>query len=184
MSPGLFASLINNRPAWHGDYHLNYNLQQTFWSAYPSNYPELAEPYNTLIFNYLPRAQWLAKKLFEVKGAYYPHVLYAYEPSGPDSCKSKNKRQYFHFTWGRTLGVTAFTVQNMWWYYLYTMDKNFLRNRAYPVLREVAKFYSEFMQKTFKEEGTRNLYPTVSPEHGVLHVISSETKIVHLTLQW
>jgi len=110
MSPGLFASLINNRPAWHGDYHLNYNLQQTFWSAYPSNHPELAEPYNTLIFNYLPRAQWLAKKLFEVKGAYYPHVLYAYEPSGPDSCKSKNKRQYFHFTWGRTLGVTAFTV--------------------------------------------------------------------------
>jgi len=53
----------------------------------------------------------------------------------------------------------------MWWYYLYTMNKDFLRNRAYLVLREVAKFYSEFMQKTFKEEGTWDLYPTISPEH-------------------
>jgi hypothetical protein len=165
MAPGLFASLTTNRPAWHGDYHTNYNIQQSFWGAYPSNHPELAEPYNALVSDYLPRAKWLAKRLFDVEGAYYPHVLYAYEPSDPDVCKSKNGRQYLHFTWGRTLGVTAFTAQNLWWYYLYRMDEDFLRKSGYPVLREVARFYANFMQKTYQEEGTYDLYPTVSPEH-------------------
>jgi len=165
LCPGLFASLINNRPAWHGDYHTNYNIQQTFWGAYPSNHPDLAEPYYRLVFNYLPRARWLARKLFDVEGAYYPHVLFAYEPSDPERCKSKNGRQYLHFTWGRTLGVTAFTVQNLWWHYLYTMDGRFLREICYPVLREAADFYANFMRKTFEEEGTWDLYPTVSPEH-------------------
>jgi hypothetical protein len=31
MVTGLFASLTTNHPAWHGDYHTNYNIQQTFW---------------------------------------------------------------------------------------------------------------------------------------------------------
>jgi hypothetical protein len=165
LSPGLFASLIDNRPAWHGDYHMNYNIQQTFWGAYPSNHPELAEPYYRLVFNYLPRARWLARKLFDLEGAYYPHVLFAYEPSDPEGCRSRNGRQYLHFTWGRTLGVTAFTVQNLWWHYLYTMDEDFLREICYPVLREAADFYANLMYKTFEEEGTWDLYPTVSPEH-------------------
>lgn len=165
ICPGLFASLINNHPAWHGDYHTNYNIQQTFWGAYQSNHPELAEPYYRLVFDYLPRAKWLAKKLFKVDGAYYPHVLFAYEPSDPERCRSRNGRQYFHFTWGRTLGVTAFTIQNLWWHYLYTMDEEFLRETCYPVLLEVADFYANFMHKTFEEEGTWDLCPTVSPEH-------------------
>ena len=88
ISPGLFAGLINDTPAWHGDYHTNYNLQQTFWGAYAANHPELAEPYDRLMSDYLPRARWLAKQVFDMDGAYYPHVLFAYEPPNPETVKS------------------------------------------------------------------------------------------------
>ena len=93
VSPGLFAGLINATPAWHGDYHLNYNLQQTFWSAYITNHCDLAEPYDRLMREYLPRGQWLARQVYDCDGAFYPHVLYAYEPEDPATCKSVNGRQ-------------------------------------------------------------------------------------------
>jgi len=114
QSVGLFAGLINSTPAWHGDYHTNYNIQQTYWTAYQSNHPNIAEPYDRLIFEYLPRAKWLARKVYSIDGAYYPHVMYAYEPPHPDKCKSVNQRQYIHHTWGMTLGVNGFSVQPLW----------------------------------------------------------------------
>ena len=66
QSVGLFAGLMNDTPAWHGDYHTNYNIQQTFWTALSANHPELCEPYDRLIFEYLPRAQWLAQNIYSI----------------------------------------------------------------------------------------------------------------------
>jgi len=164
VCPGLFASLVNDHPAWHGDYHTNYNIQQTFWAAYAANHPELAEPYDRLIRDYLPRALWLAGKVFSMRGAYYPHVLFAYEPANPAKCKSINGRQYIHHTWGMTLGVTGFTVQPVWWHYKYEPSRAFLEQVAYPLMRETARFYAEFIGQC---EGSDKvaLGPSVSPEH-------------------
>ncbi|MDW8365540.1 MAG: hypothetical protein RMK49_06830, partial [Abditibacteriales bacterium] len=164
ICPGLFAGLVNDAPAWHGDYHTNYNIQQTFWAAYAANHPELTEPYDRLIREYLPRAQWLAQQIFSMRGAFYPHVLFAYEPPDPAACKSPIGRQYIHHTWGMTLGVSGFTVQPLWWHYKYAPDKKFLEKTVYPPLREVALFYAEFVEQC-EGEDTVVLAPTVSPEH-------------------
>ena len=153
-APGLFAGLVDQTPCWHGDYHLNYNFQQIFWGAYGANHPELAEPYDQTIIGYLPRARWLCRILFGVQGAYFPHLAYYGEPQDPERSRSRNGRQYFHHTWGRTLGLAAFSAQNLWWHYLYTQDRVLLA-RIYPVLRDVAEFYRSWGR----------LWPTVSPEH-------------------
>ena len=165
VSPGLFAGLINATPAWHGDYHLNYNLQQTFWSAYITNHCDLAEPYDRLILEYLPRAIWLARQVYDCEGAFYPHVLFAYEPADPEACKSVNGRQYIHHVWGLTLGVAGFAVQPLWWRYKYAPDPELLRKVTYPPLREVARFYAAFIQACDRVDGVVRLGPSVSPEH-------------------
>ncbi|MFN8008820.1 MAG: hypothetical protein U0V70_17700 [Terriglobia bacterium] len=34
VAPGIFGNwLTADFAGWHGDYHLNYNFQQTFWGA-------------------------------------------------------------------------------------------------------------------------------------------------------
>ncbi|NQT17977.1 MAG: hypothetical protein HQ582_34820, partial [Planctomycetes bacterium] len=147
IAPGLFASLVDDRPAWHGDYHTNYNIQQTFWSAYVTNHPELAEPYDRLIRDYFPRARWLAGRVFGMQGAYYPHVLFAYEPPDPEACRSPGGRQYLHHVWGFTIGVAGFTVQPLWWHYKYEPSREFLEETAYPAVRDVALFYTEFVDQ-------------------------------------
>jgi hypothetical protein len=166
LAPGLFAGLIHDHPAWHGDYHTNYNIQQTFWSAFVTNHPELAEPYDRLVSEYLPRAKWLARQVFDLDGAYYPHVLFAYEPPHPEECKSPNGRQYIHHVWGFTQGVNGFTVQPLWWHYKYAPDRKLLREVAYPAVREVALFQAALIDGCERtEDGRIVLSPTVSPEH-------------------
>ena len=166
VSPGLFAGLINDTPAWHGDYHTNYNIQQTFWSALPANQVSLQDPYNRLILDYLPRAKWLCRKIFDMEGAYYPHVLFAYEPPDPSKCKCPGGRQYIHHVWGFTLGVNAFSVQPVWWQYKYAPDRTFLETTAYPLVREVAQFQAAFIEQCDEgPDGRAVLAPSVSPEH-------------------
>ncbi len=165
VAPGLFASLTTGSPAWHGDYHTNYNLQQTFWHCFAANHPELAEPYDRLIRGYFPRARWLARTIFDMNGAFYPHVLYAYEPSDPSTTKSPGGRQYIHHVWGFTLGVSGFTVQPLWWHYKYEPDRQFLEQTAYPAIRDVAIFYADFVDQCERRDGRVVLSPSVSPEH-------------------
>jgi Glycosyl hydrolase family 95 catalytic domain len=165
VAPGLFASLTTGSPAWHGDYHTNYNIQQTFWHCYAANHPELAEPYDRLIRGYFPRARWLARTIFDMSGAFYPHVLYAYEPRDPSKVKSPVGRQYIHHVWGFTLGVSGFTVQPLWWHYKYEPDRHFLEQTAYPAVRDVAILYAEFIDQCERQDGRVVLAPSVSPEH-------------------
>ncbi len=165
VPPGLFASLTTGSPAWHGDYHTNYNIQQTFWGCYAANHPELAEPYDRLISGYSTRAHWLARTIFDMQGAFYPHVLYAYEPNDPAQVKSPVGRQYIHHVWGFTLGVSAFTVQPLWWHYKYQPDRDFLEQTAYPAVRDVAKFYADFIDQCERRDNHVILAPSVSPEH-------------------
>ncbi|MBT3201926.1 MAG: hypothetical protein HN350_18655 [Phycisphaerales bacterium] len=166
VCPGLFAGLIGDKPAWHGDYHTNYNIQQTFWTAYVTNHPELAEPYDRLVSEYLPRARWLARKVFDCRGAYYPHTLIAYEPPDPAKCKSPNGRQRIHHIWGFTQGVNGFTAQPLWWHYKYAPNRDLLAKVVYPVIRDVAIFQADFADTCKRDRfGKVVLGPSVSPEH-------------------
>ena len=165
VSPGLFASLVSDGPAWHGDYHTNYNIQSTYWPVYSSNHPELAEPYDRLIVDYLPRARWLCRQLFGFEGAYIPHVLFAFEPP-PEACSGPTRRQYIHHVWGWTLGVAGFSAQPVWWHYKYEPSREFLEQTAYPVVREIADFQANFLAGCeTTPDGKIVLAPTVSPEH-------------------
>jgi len=165
VAPGLFAGLTTGSPAWHGDYHTNYNIQQTFWHCFAANHPELVEPYDRLIRGYFPRARWLARTIFSMNGAFYPHVLFAYEPPDPSKVKSPVGRQYIHHVWGFTLGVSGFTVQPLWWHYKYEPDRDFLEQTAYPAVRDVAIFYADFIDQCERKDGRAVLAPSVSPEH-------------------
>ena len=165
VSAGLFAGLVTDKPAWHGDYHMNYNIQQTYWSVYATNHCDLSEPYDRLISDYLPRARWLARRTYDCEGAFFPLVIFAYEPPDPEQCKNPNGRQYFQHVWGWTLGVSGMTVQPLWWRYKHEPNQDYLRNVAYPAVRDVADFYASFVEQCERAGDKVILGPTMSPEH-------------------
>jgi len=164
---GLYAGLVHDGlPAWHGGHTTNYNAEQTFWSGFPTNHTELTEPYERLVSEYLPRARWLCRQLFDCEGAYYPHNLFNYEPPHPEKCRSRIGRQQFYVTWSYTIGVSGFTVQNLWLRYKYQPDREYLERIAYPAVRDVATFYANYInQCEAADNGKVVLAPSVSPEH-------------------
>jgi hypothetical protein len=160
--PGLFAnwSYRNIGTAWHGDYHMNYNTQQPFWLPFSSNRVEKNLPYVELVERLLPLSQKWAKEYYGLRGAYFPHSAYPVEMT---------MLPYPVPTWGWEICETPWAVQGLWWHYLYTMDKDFLRQRAFGPIREAVLFLVDYMKRP-EAHGTQwgddryHVFPTVPPE--------------------
>jgi hypothetical protein len=70
---------------------------------------------------------------------------------------------YSNVTWEWGIENTALMLQPFWQVYQYTQDLDFLRKRAYPMLREGARFFAAYVTK--EADGYYHVVPTVSQEH-------------------
>ncbi|HLY17682.1 MAG TPA: hypothetical protein VKR61_10690 [Bryobacteraceae bacterium] len=155
VAPGLFGNWTSGKigTAWHGDYHMNYNTQQVFWGVFSSNHPDQHLPYLEIVENLLPMAEATAKEHFGLPGAYFPHSAYPV-PS--------RVVPYPAPPWAYEISETPWTVQSLWWHYLYTLDETLLR-RIYRPLREAAQFLAAYGKRGV--DGKFHIQPTVSPEN-------------------
>ncbi len=183
QAAGLYAGLVSTTPAWAGRYTLDYNTQQTFWGAFINNHIELAEPYVRLISDYMPRARWLAREIYDCKGAFFPANIYGTEPIPPEQCTSVNRRQIAYIPYHHALCMTGWAAQNLWLHYQYQPDIAYLEKTAYPVLKEVATFYADFMDRCRVDgQGKIVLGPSYSTEHGYFGVYNVPSDIAFARL--
>ncbi|EHQ24891.1 glycosyl hydrolase family 95 catalytic domain-containing protein [Mucilaginibacter paludis] len=161
--PGLFANWSYNNigTAWHGDYHMNYNVQQPFWVTFSSNHLEKNIPYVDLINSLLPVSTKWAKEYYKLPGAYFPHSAYPV---------SMSINPYPVPDWGWEVSETPWAVQGLWWHYLYSADKAFLKNKAYEPIKAACQFLAAYMKRADAYGGDRwkddkyHVFPTVAPE--------------------
>jgi alpha-L-fucosidase 2 len=154
-APGLFGNWSTGGigTAWHGDYHMDYNCQQVFWGVFSSNHVEQHAPYFELCQNMMAMSEKTAKEKFELPGAYFPHSVFPV-PS--------QINPYPVPPWGYQISETPWSLQSLWWQYLYTQDVEYLRS-AYPMLRSGARFLAAFVQKG--GDAKYHIIPTVSSEN-------------------
>ena len=137
-------------------------------SAGPINHPELVEPIIDVLANYWPRARWFAKTCFVgCEGAFvHSDVFHPHEPD-PAHCKTKNQHQFAYIPWGYTLGMQGHIAFLLWEYQQYKPDAAYLRDKTYPMLRDIALFYCSFLEKCQKDERGKILVgPSYFPENG------------------
>lgn len=160
--PGLFANWSYNNigTAWHGDYHMNYNTQQPFWMTFSSNHLEKNLPYVEMIEFITDVSKKWAQEYYGMRGAYYPHSAYPVDMT---------MNPYPVPTWGWEVFETPWAVQGVWWHYLYSGDKEFLRSRAFPLIKEAVLFMVDYMMRPAAHGSQWNdnkyhIFPTVPPE--------------------
>ncbi len=161
--PGLFANWSYNNigTAWHGDYHLNYNVQQPFWMTFSSNHLEKNLPYVNLVEFLMPVSRQWAKEYYNMPGAYFPHSAFPVEMT---------MNPYPIPDWGWEVSETPWAVQGLWWHYLYSGDTSFLRTRAYEPIKAAVEFLSAFMTREDAHNSNRwkdnnyHVFPTIPPE--------------------
>lgn len=160
--PGLFANWTFNKigTAWHGDYHMNYNTQQPFWLTFSSNHLEKNLPYVEMIEFISGVAKKWAEEYYGMRGAYYPHSAYPVDMT---------MNPYPVPSWGWEICETPWSVQGVWWHYLYSGDKDFLESRAFPLLKDATLFIVDYMTRPEAygpqwNDNKYHVFPTVSPE--------------------
>ncbi|MDX2429521.1 MAG: glycoside hydrolase family 95 protein, partial [Bacteroides sp.] len=121
---------------WNADYHLNINLQMNYWPANLTALDELNMP----LFDYIDRlvvsGKETAKKNFGCEGAFFPHATDLWAPTW-----MRGATAY----WGSSMGAGGWMMQHYWQHFEFTRDTSFLRERAFPAMREVALFYSDWL---------------------------------------
>jgi hypothetical protein len=136
---------------WHADFHLNELRAEPMLTL--GQFEELL-PYCRLIYDLLPQAQENARDVYDLPGAMYPLVHF------PLRCRGI---AHTNLTWEQDMGLNGLVSKPLWLYYRYTGDEVFLRERAWPVLRECARFMAAYVAE--EADGRCHIVPTVSPEH-------------------
>ncbi|MGN0618973.1 MAG: glycosyl hydrolase family 95 catalytic domain-containing protein [Ruminiclostridium sp.] len=157
----------SNMPPWCCDYHINVNLQMNYWGAYNSNLAETAEPLVRFLDKMRPAGRVTAKEYYGiVSDEQNPENGWiAHTQSTPFGWTSPG----WEFYWGWSTAAVAWLMQNIWEYYEFTLDEAFLREQIYPIMRETAKFYSQWLIYDEKQDRLVSS-PTYSPEHGPVTV--------------
>ncbi len=156
--PGLFANWSYGKigTAWHGDYHLDYNAQQPFWVTFSSNHIEKHLAYAGMIDHLLPSCRAWAKDYYGLRGAYFPVSAYPVEMT---------MSPYPVPSWGWQVCCTPWAVQSLWWHYLYTMDRQFLEQRAFEPIKDVVLFLVDYMKRPEAHgDDQYHIFPTVPSE--------------------
>lgn len=155
LPPGLQGlwALDGEAPPWHGDYHADMNIQETFWPVYANNHPELGRSLTDFLSDCLPRAQEFCRKFFGWEGAFFPT---AFVP-GMTFVPGWSTAQFW-------MGVPGWLAQHMWLQWQYGRDEKRLREQILPFLRSVLQFYDGLLEDD--DEGTLHVPLSTSPEIG------------------
>lgn len=146
QSPGLQGVWIKeNAPAWEGDYHSNVNLQSVYWGLYGANRVDHIEPFVRHLAGIAAQCRRDTAGYFRMRGIRFPHA------SGIDGYELTGGQYALNL--GVSVGGSSWLTQLLWQVYEYTGDKNYLKKVAYPLLKEVALFYEDYLM--WDEKGKR-----------------------------
>jgi alpha-L-fucosidase 2 len=157
--PATLQGLWNdsNKPAWDSKYTDNINTEMNYWPSGVANLSECQLPLFDALKDLSQTGAVVAKEHYNARGWVVHHNFDLWRGAAPINASN-------HGIW-QTGG--AWLSTHLWEQYLFTGDKNFLRDTAYPLMRGAALFFVDAM---VKDPVTGKLYtgPSNSPEQGGL----------------
>ncbi|MEI6604206.1 MAG: glycoside hydrolase family 95-like protein, partial [Verrucomicrobiota bacterium] len=130
-------------------YHSNINIQMNYWLAETANLPECAEPLLNYIFS-----------LREVR----TEQTSAYFKSKRGWTVQTENNIFGGSSWEWNTPGSAWYCQHLWEHYAFGGDKTYLKNVAYPVMKEVCEFWEDRLKAL--PDGTLVAPMGYSPEQG------------------
>jgi len=143
-------------PPWDSKYTININTEMNYWPAEVTGLSEMHQPLFAMLRDLAVTGQQSASQMYHARGWNVHHNTDLWRITGPVDGG-------FYGMW--PMGG-AWLSQHLWQHYLYTGDKNFLKE-YYPVLKGAAMFYADVLQ----EEPVNKwlvVAPSMSPENTYL----------------
>lgn len=161
---GVWNAIDN--PPWNSDYHMNVNLQMNYWPAYSTNLAETSLPLVDFVDDLRYYGRVAAREYAGIhSGQGEENGWLAHTQVTPFGWTTPGWDYY----WGWSPAANAWIMQNVYDYYRYTNDTEYLRNKIYPMLKETAKFWNSFLHYDASSDRYVSS-PSYSPEHGPITI--------------
>ena len=141
-------------PPWNADYHININIQMNYWPALAANLEECQMPFFDFVDGLRERGRKTASEVYGCRGVVAHHTTDVWKFTDPIG----------NTGYGMWPMGFAWCSDHFWEHYEYTGDKIFLEKRAYPVLKDAALFFVDFLVENPKT-GMLVSGPSMSPEN-------------------
>ncbi|NPA37281.1 MAG: glycoside hydrolase family 95 protein [Chlorobi bacterium] len=138
---------------WNSDYHTNINLQMNYWPAEICNLSETALPLTDLVNQWTEPGKVTAKKMYGCNGWTMHHATDIFGKTAPNA----------DMRWGMSPLSGVWMTFPLWRHFEFTNDKAYLKNKAYPVMKEAMQFVSDFL---IEKDGYLVTNPSMSPENA------------------
>jgi len=157
--PANLQGIWNDRlnPSWDSKYTVNINTEMNYWPAEVLNIAETHDALFRMIEEVVPSGRKVAKEHYNARGWVLHHNTDIWRGAAPINASN-------HGIWPTGSG---WLTLHFWEHFLYNRDTDFLRQRAWPVMKEAATFYVDFLVRD-PATGFLVSVPSNSPENGGL----------------
>lgn len=149
------------RPPWSSNWTININAQMNYWPAEITNLSECHEPLFDLISELSVTGSKTAATNYGARGWVSHHNTDIWRQSAPVG--EFGQAQTVWAMWPMSPG---WLCEHLWEHYNFTGDLDFLRERAYPLMRGAALFCLDWLIED--SDGKLTTAPSSSPENVFL----------------
>lgn len=144
-------------PAWDSKWTVNINTEMNYWPVEVANLAECQEPLYGMIADCAETGKIVAREHYNAPGWVLHHNTDIWRGTAPIN----------HSNHGIWVTGGAWLSRHLWEHYLFSQDKQFLAEQAYPLMKGAAEFFTQFLIKDPKT-GYLISTPSNSPENGGL----------------
>ncbi len=147
------------KPPWESKYTCNINTEMNYWPAEVANLAECHLPLFDALDDLMISGRRTAQAHYRARGWVLHHNFDLWRGTAPIN----NSNHGIWVTGG------AWLCQHLWSHYEFSGDREFLKQRAYPLMKEAALFFVDFLIEDPRNEKHWLIStPGNSPEQGGL----------------
>ncbi|MES0885161.1 glycoside hydrolase family 95 protein [Roseibium sp. SCP14] len=146
-----------NVPIWSSNHTININTEMNYWPAEVTNLSELHEPLFDMIEELAVSGASKADSMFGLPGWMAFHNTSIWRETNPTGNSPQSA------FWPMAAG---WLLSHMWEHYLFTRDREFLKQRAFPLMVSACAFFLEWLVED--KDGFLVTPVSTSPENNYL----------------
>ncbi len=147
---GVWTRDDGNLPPWKGDFHNDLNTQMTYLAVHAAGLHEAGQSFLDYQWQLLPNYQKFARDFYGVQGAVVPGVA---------TLNGSALGGWSQYSLSPTQGM--WVGHSFYMHWRYSRDRKFLRERAYPWLKEIGTSVAQLLED---KSGVLYLPLSTSPE--------------------
>lgn len=149
---------VDLQPAWSCNYTVNINLEMNYWGTDKVGLEDMSWPLVNQIKNMAETGKYTARNFYNCSGWAASHNSDIWALTNPVGHIGRGDPQ-----WANWCMAAPWLCQHLWDKYLYSNDKEYLKQTAYPLMKGAAEFCLDWLV----DDGKGKLYtaPSTSPEN-------------------